>query len=109
MSQANTRITGATCIAKASECVSATRLGTSSPRISETKVTITTTMPKEMLAAAMSGTPRLSRIEASGVASVAPLYTPVKMLISVMPIWIADRKVVGSSNSATANRAPERP
>ncbi len=57
MIHANTRMIGATWMASASECVSATRLGTSSPRISETKVTITTTIPKEILAAALLGTP----------------------------------------------------
>src|SRR5688572_21981296 len=46
---------------------------------------------------------------ASGLAKVAPLYRPVKIVIRVMPIWIAESSVVGSSSSAIADLAPVRP
>src|SRR5512145_492202 len=48
-------------------------------------------------------------VRASGAARVRPPYRPVKIVIRVMPIWIADRSVVGSSIRAIADFAPVRP
>jgi hypothetical protein len=55
------------------------------------------------------GTPKTVSQAASGAASAASPTMPLSTPIEVMPIWMVDRKRVGSSPSLTAAAAPLSP
>ncbi len=97
----------ATIDAMASALVSASRLGMSSPKMTEPAVIRVTAVPMP-IGRAYCWTPGTS--SASQPAMIAPMAsppnTPARMPIRVMPIWTVDSRLSGCSARCRATRAP---
>ena len=70
---------------------------------------VSTTIPVATMLAEAAGIPKDTNHMAMGAAKAASPTIPFKTPMEVMPIWMVDKKRVGSSPNLTAAAAPLSP